>query len=257
MPGNRNEGGTIQSVQTALRVLNALKEKDSLRVSTLAEELGTSDSTAHRYLKTLTQEGYLRREGGTYKIGLRFLSLGVYARSQQYWYEMVKQKVDQIAEDTGERSQYMVPEHGKAVYLHQALGSRAVHIGSEIGDRVPLHATAPGKAILAAWPEERAEQYVKERKLGSFTGHTITDADTLLRELETIRKKGFSRTRQEYIEELNAVGVAIEDPRGRVLGAIGMSGPTHRMHGNRLENDMSELIMGTAHEIEVNMKYAD
>lgn len=248
--------GTIGSVRQALTILERIRDNDGLRVYDLAEELGTSKSTAHRYLKTLHQKNYLVKSGDEYKIGLRFLSFGMHARANQPILTMVQKKIDQVAEETGERVQLMVPEHGKAVYLYRASGDQAVKLNSDVGDRVPLHVVSPGKAILAAWSEEQVEQYLQQSELTQFTENTISKPEQLKTELEQIRERRYSYNKQEFVEEMNAVGVAITDPQDTVLGAIGVSGPTHRMTGSRLEDELPGFLVGAAHEIELNLKHS-
>lgn len=256
MAQSKRSNGTLKSVQTAVLVLEMLKEHDGMRVSELADELSMAKSTVHRYLKTLTQEEYLTHDGDTYDVSLRPLSLGVHARNRQEGFHLIQEKVDQLAEETGERAQYMVAEHGKAVYLCQSMGRRAVKIDLQVGDRVPLHLISPGKAILAEWPDSRVRKYIETYGLSESTPQSITDPDGLFDELEKVRERGYSYHHEEYIEEFNAVGIALKNPVGRVLGAIGVSGPNHRLIGSRLEEDIPELLKGTAHEIELNLKYS-
>lgn len=255
-PGEVGDG-TIKSGRTILEVIELLRKHDGLRVSELADQLGASKSTAHRYLKTLHEQEYVVNEAGLYRVGLSFLSFGVYVRSRHEGHQMIREKVDQLAEETGERAQFMVPEHGKAVCFCRSLGDRAVRLKLEVGDRVPLHAISPGKAILAEWPDDRAEQYIDRNELINLTENTISDPSALRDELDQIEKQGFSQSKREFTGELNAVGVAITGPDGTVLGAIGVSGPTHRMTGNYLEEELPELVSGTAREITLNLQYAD
>lgn len=254
---NSKTDGTksINSVVTALSILEALKAADGMRLTELAEELSIAKSTAHRHLVTLAQQEYVIREADKYYVGLRFLSLGTYARNRQLGYELVKPKVTQVAEETRERAQFVVAEHGKAVYLYRDLGERAVRINLEIGERIPLHAISPGKAIMAEWSDERVEKYIRTYGLTQQTSQTITERKPLFEELATIRERGYSLNREEFMDEINSVGVAVVDPDRQVLGAISVSGPTHRMHGVYFESEIPELLLGTAHEIELNLKY--
>lgn len=57
------------------------------------------------------------------------------------------------------------------------MANQAVHIDSQIGKRIPIHATAVGKAILATLPEERIGDITKQRGLPPLTKHTITSEE--------------------------------------------------------------------------------
>lgn len=252
-----SNGGTklVDSVVTALSVLETLKTADGMRLTELAEEMSIAKSTAHRYLSTLENEEYITRKGDEYHVGLRFLSLGEHGRNRQPGYELVKPKISQIAEKTGERAQFIVAEHGKAVYLYQDLGEQAVSINLDIGERIPLHAISNGKAIMAEWSDEHIEQYIETYGLTKLTSASISTRKRLFEELETIREQGYSINREEFVNEINSVGVSVVDQDENVLGAISVSGPTHRMRGERLNTKLPELLMGTRHELELNLKY--
>jgi DNA-binding IclR family transcriptional regulator len=245
----------IASVTKAFRVLQLLEEEDGLGVSELATELGTSKSTAHRYLKTLLAAEYVVNDDGVYRVGLRCLSHGIRARSRYEGYQLVRDKVEDLAQETGERVNFVVAEHGNAVCLSQALGERGVRLELSVGDRVPLHVISPGKAILATWDDERVDHYIAECGLTGTTENTIADAAALWEDIERIRERGFSQSRQEYVGELNGVAAVIDGADGGVLGAIGISGPTHRMQDERFNEQLPELLMGTVREITLNLQY--
>lgn len=252
-----NEDGTLASVRTAFEILEVLQRRNGLRVTDVAAELGMPKSTAHRYLKSLYVAEYVTKNDGLYQVGLKSLSHGVYARRRHEGCDLIERIVEQLAEETGERVHFMVPEHGKAVCLSQSLGRRAVQLKLSVGDRVPLHTISSGKAILAEWTDERVTRYIERNELTGFTRNTLTDAAALREELTRIRDCGYSQSKQEFTGELNAVGAAVLSPTGSVLGALGLSGPTHRMRGERFATELPELLSGTAREITLNLQYAD
>jgi len=88
------------------------------------------------------------QDGDEYRLSLRFLHLGQGVRTSRTAYQLVKEKVEWLADETGERSQFIVEEQGCGVYMFCELGTDGVQTDSEIGKRIPLHATAAGKAIL-------------------------------------------------------------------------------------------------------------
>lgn len=245
----------IGSVTKALQVLQLLEEEDGLTVSELAAELDGSKSTAHRYLQTLLSAEYVVDDDGVYRVGLRCLSHGIRARSRYEGYTLVRDKVENLARETGERVNFMVAEHGKAVCLGQSLGEQGVRFKLSVGDRIPLHTISPGKAILATWDDDRVDEYIAERGLTGTSENTIVDEGSLWSDIERIRERGFSQSRQEYMGELNGVAAAVHGADESVLGAIGISGPAHRMQGQRFNEELPQLLTGTVREITLNLQY--
>jgi len=246
---------SVKTTETTFRTIEQLESSDGAGVTELASELGLAKSTIHRHLSTLERMEYLVCEDDTYYLSMRFLHLGEYSRKRKSAYDLAKTKLNEIAEETQERAQFIVEEHGLAVYVHRASGDLGVEADSGIGKRVPLHATSAGKAILAHLPRERVEEIMDDRGLTAVTENTITDKETLFSELETIRERNVAYNNQENIEGLRAVGVPIKTPDGDVLGAFSVSGPTHRIKGELLEETIPDLLLGAANEVELNITY--
>lgn len=249
-------GGTVKSAATLLSVVEGIKEFDGARVTELADHLDVGKSTVHRHLSTLNAHEYVVQEGDEYHLGLRFLGLGEYVRERNPVYGMARPIVDQLAEETEERALFMTEEHGRAVYLYRGLGSHAVRTNSTTGTRRYLHTIAGGKVMLAHLPRERVDAIIDRWGLTAETPTTITDRDELAEELAGIRERGVAFNREECIDGLQAVAAPVLGPDGSVVGALSVSGPTHRMKGEWLEEEIPDLLLGSANELELNLEYA-
>ena len=255
---SHNTGGlkSIEAVNKSLRVVEALKDMDGARVTELADELGWAKSTVHSHLESLESNKYVVYEDGQYVLGFRFLDIGEYVKHRKSYYSLIQSKIDELAEETGERVQFMTNEHGDAVYVRIAVGDRAVSTGGYLGRRrTMLHATAAGKAILAHLPEDEVERIIDRKGLIRQTPNTITDRETLFQELEEVRERGYAFNRGEHIDNLHAVATPIDDPDDNVLGALSIAGPAHRMRGEWLEEELPDHILGVRNEIELDIAY--
>lgn len=256
MPTNPNRR-TLATTETSLRVVNKLKELDGARVTELAEEMGLAASTVHSHLATLEKTEYVVKDGDVYRLGLRFLNLGEYVRQNNEYYSLAESKVDQLAEETGGRGHFIVEEHGRGIYVYTKSGEHAVETFSRDGRRLYLHQTAAGKAILSALPRERVWEIIDRHGLPQRTRNSITDPEELFEELEAVRERnGIAFNQEEQIRGLRAVGAPVQDANGAVIGALSVSGPTHRMKGERLREDIPDIVLGTANELELGIEYA-
>ena len=252
----KNDLGAVKSAGTLFEIVEHVKERDGTTVTETADELGYAKSTVHRHLSTLTDLGYVVEESDGYHVGLRFLDLGQKARTRRKGYEMAKEMVEEIASETGERAQFIVEEHGEGVYIHRAFGDRAVRTDPGIGSRIPLHATAAGKAILANMEATRRDEIIDRADFEPITDSTITDRERLYDELDAVRERGYSFNRQENLAGLHAVGVAVRGRDEEIIGAISVSGPSHRLKGDWLERELPDLLLGTANELELNIVHS-
>lgn len=249
-------GRTVKSDETLLEIVLALKRMNGAGVTELADELGIAKSTAHSHLKTLLKYEFVVVENGRYHVGLRFLDIGETARHRKEEYQRIKNKVEELATQTDERAQFIVADHGYGVYLYRAIGSHAVQTDSRIGKRIPLNASSAGKSILAFMPEEDVQAVIDRHGLPAQTGNTITDPDELWDELETIRERGHAINKEESTVGLRAVGVPIIGPDSTVLGALSVSGPTHRLKGEWFETEIPDMILGAVNEVELNITFS-
>lgn len=252
----RKAKNAVSSVETTFEVLDTLMELDGGGVTELASHLELPKSTLHNYLSTLEQEEFVVKEGSDYRIGVRFLELGAFARNQYLLYEIARPEVDRLAEETGELANLLVEEHGWGIYLDRAQGDEAVAVEAHIGTRVHLHSTALGKAILSHIPERRVEGIVEQRGLPAVTEKTTTDLDELKTELETIREQGYAVDDEEHHEGLRCIAAPITSNSGRALGAMSVAGPMNRMRGDRFTEEIPQLLKERVNVVELNVTYS-
>lgn len=250
--GPSGEGRRVKAVQTTTEVLEALRELDGAGVTELADHLDIAKATVHSHLATLVDNEFVVKRGDEYRVSLRFVDFGEYAKSNVDIYEITKKEVDRLAEETGEVAQFMIEEHGKGVYLHKASGENAIQTASYTGNRKDLHCTALGKAILSQLSGTRVDEIIDKTGLPQRTPNTVSTRDELSEELETIREQKVAFDDEEILQGLRCVAAPIAQPNGDIQGAISISGPTSRFKGDRFREELPEIVRGAANVIEVN-----
>ncbi len=245
----------VKSVEVMFTIVEALQELDGAGVTTLSDHLDLPKSTIHNYLATLEQEEYVVKDGTTYRVGLRFLDLGAYARDQVEMFEVAKPELEHLAGETGELANLLVEEHGKGSYLYRTRGEMAVQVRGHVGTRAPLHATGLGKAILAHMDEDRVRAIVDHHGLPASTENTVTDEAALFAELDRIRDRGFAFDDEERLHGLRCVAAPIlaDD---EVVGAISVSGPTNRLRDERFREELPQQLLEVQNVIELNVTYS-
>lgn len=242
----------VDSVETSCRILEALRQMHGAGVTELANHLDISKAGIHSHLATLEKNELVTRNGGTYRISLRFLDFGEFAKQNIDFYDVVNEEVQALAERTGEVAHFMVEEHGWGVYICKKRGSSGVQTASYIGDRKHLHCVGIGKAILASLPDERVDEIIDQRGLPKKTENTITTRDELFTQLEEIRERGVAFDNEEILEGLQCVAVPVSSQDQGLLGAISVAGPTSRMKGERFTEELPEIVTDTANVIQIN-----
>ena len=224
----------MQALVRGLRVLDVLSEAPgAVRFNALQEGTGLPKGTLHRIVQTLIDERYLQQTESGYRLGARPFQL-----AHRVWdgFDLrgaAAPELARLARDHGEAARLAVLDNAQALFIDQRDAQREVRIGSAVGQRAPLHATALGKA-LAAHLDEGARRRLFASDLEAMTDATVTSADALDRQLNLIKARGYAIAIGESHEELSAVAAPVLDHAARAIGAVGIVGPTYRMDEDRL-----------------------
>ncbi len=248
------ESTGVKSDRTLFAILELLRNRGPIRLTEIASELGVAKSTVHSHLAVLQERDFAIETEDGYDLGLRLLDYGLESRRRQALFEFGRGKVDELAEQTGERSWCVVEEDGMGVYLYGATGKHAVSSPEYTGTRRPLHHIAAGKAIMANLPPERVNEVIEQHGIRAATDHTITDRDDLDENLAEIRERGVAYNLQEGILGVHAIAAPVLDTDGSVFGAISIAGPANRLTEERLGAELRDLIRGATNEVAVNIR---
>jgi IclR family transcriptional regulator, acetate operon repressor len=202
-----------------LYVLEALA--DHSRIADIAAASGLPKPTVHRILQTLVRRGFALTDGrGEYVGGPRILSLA--GRFMQRF--DLAERVRPILRELQERTEWTVHlallSGDEAVYVAKLEGAKPYHLASRVGMSLRLHCTSIGKAILATMPDAEVRALLRRAGMGARTPHTLTDEDLLLKDLAGVRRRGYAEDHEENEAGVCAVGAAVFDHTGQVIGAV-------------------------------------
>lgn len=215
-------------VVRTLKTLELLAER-SRTAPEIAELLEAHPRTVRRLLRRLVAEGYAT-EGPRpheYELTLKVVALSGQVVERTDLVRIAFPYVVRLRNETGEASHLCVPREDGVMHMIQESGENIVSVTSRLGEVVPYHSTAVGKAILA----HRQSQWkpLFERGLTRFTERTLTDPAELLLELAAIRERGYATDDQEGDVQLRCCAAPVFDQTGDVVGALGVSAPASRL----------------------------
>src|SRR5215469_12209080 len=185
----------IQSVAHALDVLEQFfGEVDELGVTELSKRLKLHKNNVFRLLATLEARGYIEQNRATenYRLGIKCLHLGRRYIDHLGLVRQARPILSDVAHRCRESAFVAIARRDGVIPLEAAEpDDRVVRIIPPIGQTLPLHCTAIGKAHLAFDPEEQLQASLPEQ-LERFTSHTIIERAALLEQLHCIAQKGYS-----------------------------------------------------------------
>jgi DNA-binding IclR family transcriptional regulator len=220
----------IQSVDRAVSILDMLAQNGWSGGAEVARELGVHRSTALRLLGTLERNGMVERDARTakYRLGARLQQLARLVIGELDLREQARPICERLAATLGETVTLDVLDAEEILPIEQATGSSSVVNVSWLGRRTPIHCTASGKVILAFGPEALRHR-VLSQPLERRTPNTIVDPVVLQTQLVSIRETGYGFTSEELEIGLSAIAAPVRSADGRVVAALDVSSPAHRL----------------------------
>jgi len=204
-----------------LRVIEAFTaENPRLSISEAAAIAGLDRATTRRCLLTLAEHGYCAYDGKYFTVTPRVLRLGTGCLASMPLPRIVQPWLDHLSERIGQSTSVAILDEGEIVYVARAAQRKVMSIALMPGSRLPAYCTSMGRVLLAALPEERAENILRSSILVARTPNTIVDLASLLSELERIRRQGFASVDQEVEVGLRSIAVPLKNPRGQIVAAL-------------------------------------
>jgi DNA-binding IclR family transcriptional regulator len=251
--GRSREGAAVQSVDRAVTVLEILAREREAGVTEIAVELGVHKSTAFRLISVLEQRGLVEQnvDRGKYRLGVGILRLAGATAGRLEVTEQSRPVTSELALEVGETVNIALLSGPDALYVDQVAGTSAMQTRNWVGQRIPLHATSNGKALLAHLSTaDRAA--LLTGPLEKFTRRTITSVRKLEAELAEVRRLGYASTAEELEEGLVAVAAPIRDMAGDVVASVSVSGPVYRFPKERVP-ELGVTVRAAADEISRRM----
>ena len=238
---------SIQVIERMMGLLDALaRHATPVNLKQLAGETRLHPSTAHRILSVMVDSRLVDRiEPGTYRLGIRLLELGSLVKSRISVRQEALPHMQQLHQALGETVNLSVRHDDEVVYIERTTGTNSMmRVVQIIGARAPLHITAVGKIFLAEDGPERCTDYARRTGLPRYTDNTLTDADTLAREIEKVRRQGYAIDNEEAEKGVSCIGAGIFNDEGRLVAGLSVSAPS-----DRLDRGWSAQVRQTAERI--------
>ena len=224
----------MRVVDRTLQLLEALGEDASgVGVTKLAEQLRDAPSTVHRLLAVLVQHRLVIQDPDSkrYRLGPGVLRLGEAYLRQNSLISVAQPHLAAVRSRTSESVFLTEFVNGEAICVATAESPRQLRFFIRIGQRMPYHAAASAKAILAFRPPEEAEVLLRGEALQRFTQTTPTGMDEILAELDQVRQDGYAACDEDMEIDVVALAVPIRDATGETVGSLALVAPKHRLSG--------------------------
>lgn len=234
--------GVLEKAMAVLNLVSAARAP--MTFTQLQRTSALPKSTLHRMLGTLVREGLLRHDSynKTFQLGFRLLELAHEVWSDFDLRVAAQDELVRLRNAFDESVQLVVLSGQQMVVVANEDAGREPQATSKVGLRLPLHASAAGKAIAACLPPAQQTDLLAASPLVRFTGRTLVDEPALRAELDLTRARGYALEVSEYDATRVSVAAPVFDYEGRVIGAVAVTASTAQLDARRAHSLSAELI---------------
>lgn len=194
-----------------LRMFSA--ERRDVTVTDLVESLGMPKSNASRLLRTMRDAGLLESVGTSkrYRPSLLLHQVGHVYRFSASLVERADAVVARIAQQLGHTSYISIRRGTDVIGVTAHPGRQMLRVVTTVGDRIPAFASSTGRVLLARMKDADVRA-LYPKGLPSPPPNSPQNVGALLDRLAQVRRNGFAEARDEAVQGVDAISVAVGDP---------------------------------------------
>jgi IclR family transcriptional regulator, KDG regulon repressor len=233
LPSRDKESYSIQAVENALDVLEALSEGDEeVRISQLSEKLSMNKTSVFRLLATFENRGYVEKEPdtGKYRLGLSAYEIAQKFLSRMELLRHARPVMEHLARECNEAIYLVMRRQQEALFIDLADVTQQVKIVSLTGKRYPLAETAAGHVILS---------FGNREQMAAGTDDSLISAEQIM----DAQKQGFCADNNALGEGIVSIAAPLLGAAGKLHGALCIVGPAYRLPDHSLEKNFLPQLL--------------
>ena len=242
------DGNIIMSVSKAMELLQILSWAGKpLLLKEVSALCDYPKSTVFGLLTTMRMHDVVTQTpDGRYALGVRLFEYGQQVKRSWDISQAARPYMDHLCQQTGASVVLSFCEGGRIKSLEQAEMRSGLRVASEIGSRLPIYCTSPGKVFLAHMPRTGAETVLRSQSMTPFTPHTVTDIPTLMQEIDRCRADGYAVENGEYRIGLRSVSAPVFTAEGGVRYAVSVIGMFRSVQSDAFRTTIGEVCAAAA-----------
>ena len=243
----------VQSVGKAFRLMEAFgADENGYLLADLARSAELDNGTTFRLLNTFVLLGYVEKNEATrrFRLSLKCLNLGFNAIARTDLRSLARPHLRKLVGGAAEAASIGVLDENEVIYIERIQSSVArTVVDVRIGNRVMVHSSALGQAILSCMPETQQRAMLERQPLQKITPYTLTDVEQILERLRLVQESGYVLSDQENRMGLRVIAAPIKDIDGYAVAGLSAVAPAYGQTCEQFELDMRDPIIAAAAEL--------
>lgn len=244
----------IQSVVKAIAILKCFENEKELGITEISRKTVLNKSTTFNMVTTLQLHGFLEQDADTlkYRLGMELYRIGMTVHVDLR--KIVFPYLDELVSAFKETVNFVLRDGADVVYMDKVESPHSMRISTGAGTRLPLYATAVGKAILSGLSAEEVSAILRGVSFAGYTNNTISNETDLVQYIKQVKEQGYAEDIEELEPGLICVAAPIFNFKGKAYAAISISGPTSRMNAS-VRAEMGRALVTVTQEISDKIGY--
>lgn len=220
-----------RTLERGLALLELVAKGGGLSLIEISRKASMSPSTALRLLDTLRSRHFVEKDNdtGLYRVAIGAFEIGSCYVRQNGMSETARIVLRRVSAELGQTANLAILDKSDIVYIERLEAEGPLSVRGRWGERLPAHATAAGKALLAWSWASRCDEVLGPAPFASMTARTITDRETMMTELRAIRERGWASDEEESIPGLRCIAAPVLERDGGARAAISVSMPARAL----------------------------
>lgn len=219
-----------------VEILNLIAEsKSALTITEISNFLEMPKTSTFDIVYALVSKGYLEvadERLKTFCLGIQAFKVGMAYLEKTNLHQAARPLLEYMMNKSEETTFLAMQKNNQVVYLDKVEADSSIRTASWLGSTNPMHCTGLGKALLAAYPNERVLTIISSEGMMPKTEYSLPNAEALLADLKRTRKRGYSIDCRESEVEVFCVAAPVYDRTGKAVAAMSIAGMASRFIGN-------------------------
>lgn len=235
-----SNGKRSRSIERAFAVLCAVaEESEPVGVSAIARRTALPKSTVHLALQTMRDLGFVEQdlESERYVLGLVASQLGAAALDQSRLVASMAPGMKDLASRSKEAVSLGIQTDRQVLFIKRFETSHVLRTSIREGTRMPLHASASGKCLLAGMADEEIDRMFPSDPLPASASRTIRTREQLMLQIQAVRERGYATNCDEFLDGVSGAAVPVQ-LGNRTVASVSLAGPTGRVQAEEWVDDL-------------------
>ena len=254
----KDKTGLTLSLCKAFDILNCFTpETPMLRITDITKRVGMTQSSVSRLVNTMVAYGFIEKneESSCYPLGQRIITLSSVALNHSEIRRQALPELFRLEQEFKVGANLAVLENGEMYYLAHVDSRSSPRMYTMVGYSSPLHCTAIGKVLLAAMSDAEIQTILREKGMKSYTYNTITSIDSIMEQIDRIRRTGYSTEYAEHAFGSACIAAPIRGRSGAVIAGLSVSGKFCNLDMNEHEEEVAKIVIDSAALISNKLGY--